>query len=286
MTPAFSPALAEESRDALIESARLANKSDGESLPFGPGNLSGKPPGQAPPASFAASEQFPLYFVGNQGQVNNDQVSHYIQGRDRTIYFAPGGVTFALLDGGPPASSLAADSLNTSRWVVKLDFLDSNSLAQPTGEQRTPAVVSYFKGPAPARLADLPTFAELVYSDLWPGIDLVYTGTVQRLKYTFFVAPGADASRIRLAYRGADVHLTSGGRLGVSTPFGGFQDAKPFAYQEIDGQRVEVKADFALQSESGTSGQTVVFQLGAYDSALPLVIDPSLVVYAGSLLSG
>ncbi len=84
-----------------------------------------------------------------------------------------------------------------------------------------------------------------------------------------------------MAYRGADVHLTSGGQLGVSTPFGGFQDAKPFAYQEIDGQRVEVKADFALQSESGSGNQSVVFQLGAYDSTRPLVIDPSLVVYAG-----
>ncbi len=144
---------------ALIELAGLANLSEARP-PAAPRNLSDEPPGRAPPASFATSDQFPLYFVGNQGQVDNDQVSHYVQGRDRTIYFTPGGLTFVLVGGGgptagarahepgrhTPTSSLPAEPLRTSRWVVKLDFLDSNSRAQPTGQQRTSAVVSYFKG--------------------------------------------------------------------------------------------------------------------------------------------
>ena len=95
------------------------------------------------------------------------------------------------------------------------------------------------------------------------------------------MAPGADPGRIRLAYRGAEVQLTPHGQLDVSTPFGGFQDAQPFAYQDIEGERVEVKADFALQDEPDGSSQAVRFELGAYDSSQPLVIDPSLVVYAG-----
>ena len=254
-----------------------------------PGNLSHENPGQTPPASFASSDQLPLYFVENQGQVDNHHVSHYVQGRDRTIYFAPDGLTFALL-GGPAtgvrqpdpatqAPSRLAEPPGRSRWVVKLDFLASNSHSLPTGQKRAPAVVSYFKGPAEQRLTGLPTFAELAYFDLWPGIDLVYSGTVQRLKYTFVVR--ADPGRIRLAYRGADVQLTRNGQLEVSTPFGGFQDARPIAYQEIEGERVEVKADFVIQDDPAAARQAVGFQLGAYDSSLPLVIDPSLVVYAG-----
>ena len=260
-----------------------------------PRNLSDQTPSQTPAASFASSDRLPLYFVENRGQVDNHHVSHYVQGRDRTIYFAPDGLTFALLGESSPitgvqgldpdanahASSRPDERPPTSRWVVKLDFLDSNSRVQPTGQRRTPAVVSYFKGPAEQRVTDLPTFAGLVYSDLWPGIDLVYSGTVQRLKYRFVVAPGADPGRIRLAYRGADVRLTRNGQLDVSTPFGGFQDARPIAYQDIEGERVEVKADFVLQDEPGGGRQAVGFELGAYDSSQPLVIDPSLVVYAG-----
>ena len=260
-----------------------------------PRNLSDQTPSQTPAASFASSDRLPLYFVENRGQVDNHHVSHYVQGRDRTIYFAPDGLTFALLGESSPitgvqgldpdanahASSRRDERPPPSRWVVKLDFLDSSGRVQPTGRERTPAVVSYFKGPAEQRFADLPTFAELVYSDLWPGIDLVYSGTVQRLKYRFVVAPGADPGRIRWAYRGADVQLTRNGQLDVATPFGGFQDARPVAYQDVEGERVEVKADFVLPDEAGGGRQAVGFELGAYDSSQPLVIDPSLVVYAG-----
>ena len=60
------------------------------------------------------------------------------------------------------------------------------------GEGRTSAVISYFRGPREQWHTGLPTFRRLVYRDLWPGIDLVYEGTVSRLKYSFLVAPGAD----------------------------------------------------------------------------------------------
>ena len=247
----------------------------------------------------------PLYLVENRGQVDNHNVSHYAQGRDRTIYFTSDGLTFALLGEhdaasrvqglAPHTNAQLSSSLDerppTSRWAVKLDFVDSNSAVQATGRQRTAAVVSYFKrtaavvsyfkGTAEKQTADLPTFAELVYSDLWPGIDLVYAGEVQGLKYRFVVAPGADPGRIRLAYRGADVQLNDRGQLDVSTPSGGFQDARPVAYQEVEGDRVEVAAEFLLGAEPDTGRHTFGFQLGAYDPSLPLVVDPALVVYAG-----
>ena len=291
----LKPRLNEAKRHSvLIELAGLTNSLEA-SPPAAPGNLSEGAPGQTPPPSFAFSARLPLYLVENRGQIDNPHVSHYVQGRDRTIYFAPDGLTFALLgDGGPTtgvqgrdpgthaqASSRFEERPPTSRWVVKLDFVDSNSRVRAAGRQPTAAVVSYFKGPVEKRMADLPTFAELVYSDLWPGIDLVYAGEVQGLKYRFVVAPGADPDRIRLAYRGADVQLNDRGQLDVSTPFGGFQDARPVAYQEVEGERVEVAAEFGLEAEPDTGRHTFGFQLGAYDSSRPLVVDPSLVVYAG-----
>jgi len=42
-----------------------------------------------------------------------------------------------------------------------------------------------------------------MYEELWPGIDLVYTGTVNWLKYHFLVKPDTDPRQIRLAYRDA-----------------------------------------------------------------------------------
>ena len=240
--------------------------------------------------------QLPLYFIENQGQLDS-QVSYYIQGRDKSIYFTPAGVTFALRGPDPealeeespvsrisyPAGSrwVRGVSKAAQRWVVKLDFVGANADVRPRGEELTPAVVSYFKGRREEWKVGLGTYASLVYEDLWPGIDLVYRGTVSRLKYTFLVHPGADPEQIRLAYRGAEVKLNPRGQLQVSTPAGGFADDKPYAYQEDDGQRDEVAAAYVLEGEGAGEGQVYGFRLGPYDPSLPLVVDPAVLVYAG-----
>src|SRR5207237_2686590 len=122
------------------------------------------------------------------------------------------------------------------------------------------------------------------YKERWPGIDLVYSRTFERLKYTFEVKPGADAEQIRLAYHGAgSVALTPEGGLTVSTPAGGFTDERPTAYQEIDGRRVPVPASYALDEPDASTPATrgYHFQLGAYDHSRRLEIDPVVVVYGG-----
>jgi hypothetical protein len=145
-------------------------------------------------------------------------------------------------------------------------------------------VISYFKGPKDQWQTGLPTYASLVYLDLWPGIDLVYSGTVNRLKYTFVVKPGADPNQIKLAYRGASgVRLTQAGQLEVTTPVGEFHDDRPYAYQESEGQRTEVATAYRVKADETDDVYTYGFQVGAYDPSQPLVLDPAVLVYAGDI---
>ena len=131
---------------------------------------------------------------------------------------------------------------------------------KPLGQDRTSAVVSYFKGPQVQWKAGLATYATVVYQDLWPGIDLMYSGTVNRLKYEYVVRPGARVERIRLRYRGADeVRVNDAGQLQVHTPVGSFQDDKPYAYQEVEGRRVVVETAYKLE------GDGYSFHVGDYD---------------------
>jgi hypothetical protein len=39
--------------------------------------------------------RMPLYFIPNRGQMD-ERVAYYVQGKDRTLYFTPEGITFAL----------------------------------------------------------------------------------------------------------------------------------------------------------------------------------------------
>ncbi len=169
-----------------------------------------------------------------------------------------------------------------SRWAVKLDFVGANPHPKIVAGDPTPAVISYFKGPREEWKAGLATYGSILYSDLWPGIDLVYSGTANRLKYTFLVKPGADPARVRLAYRGVKgVRLNEAGQLEVETPAGGFEDDKPYAYQEVEGRRVGIKAAYALDRASPGGSHPYGFALAAYDRSKPLVIDPAVLAYAG-----
>ncbi len=138
---------------------------------------------------------------------------------------------------------------------------------------------------------DSRTYQRVVYPDLWPGIDLAYTGAGGYLKYEFVVHPGADPGQIRLAYRGAeDVTLNAAGQIEVTTPIGGFTDDLPVAWQEGPAGRTPVASTFNLQpatsdaERAADTEQAVTvfgFALGPYDPTRDLVLDPVVFLYCG-----
>ncbi|MEW6742933.1 MAG: SBBP repeat-containing protein [Planctomycetota bacterium] len=210
----------------------------------------------------------PLYFVENRGQLD-EQVAYYVKGADKTLYFTNDGLTISLQG-------------KDQRWTVKLEFVDANPNVVPRAEDKQAAIFSYFIGNDPEKWrAGCPTYSRIVYEDLWPGIDLVFHGTVNKLKHEFIVEPGADPAIIRLAIRGAtDGSLDQQGNLVVQTPFGSFQDAAPLAYQASGGCRVEVKAAYDLEERGPEGDVGYGFTLGEFDPSLPLVLDPEMIVYS------
>jgi hypothetical protein len=258
----------------------------------------------------------PVSLIPNQGQLD-DRVDYYIQGKDKTIYFGAEGVTFALtkadekrtsnlLENRKPGERILSDLTNSlgpltdrptgknSRWVVKLDFVGANPGVKPVGTDKTGTVISYFQGAPGNWKTGISPYSRVIYANLWPGIDLVYTGTMDKLKYEFIVHPGADPARIRLAYRGASsVHINAKGQLVVTTPSGGFEDGTPVAYQENSGNQVNVPLEYEIVNHSvrrtdhGSSGEnegdaiTYGFSVGEYDRAQPLVLDPVILIYCG-----
>jgi hypothetical protein len=238
----------------------------------------------------------PLLFVENKGQID-ERVTFSLEGSDKTIFFSPQMVTISLTTpGGSPVQPEIKDKFQVDlleqknessldRWVVKLDFIGANPQVQPVGEFPAETVVSYFTGAPDDWQVGIPTYTQIRYPDLWPGIDLVYSGLVDELKYEFVVQPGADPAQIQLAYRGVDrVYLTETGQLEIVTPLGSFRDAAPVAYQERSGQLQPVEMAYDLTTDPAKSNQGVYqygFTLGSYDPTLPLILDPAVLVYAG-----
>ena len=253
----------------------------------------------------------PLLFIPNQGQFDS-RVVYAVQGRDKSIFFTEQGLTVVLTDKPVAASARKDDRLRRigspepvaytpkKRWALKLDFVDANPQARPETLEPADTLISYFKGRPEEWRTGLRASRRIIYRNLWPGIDLIYSGTVNRLKYDFIVRPGADPNRIRLAWRGADsVQVTEEGQLAVFTPLGTLRDEMPKAWQEDKGRRESVTVAYGLQAPAGvqvaslaTNGllagtnpheraHIVGFTVGDYDRSRALVLDPEMLVYCG-----
>jgi hypothetical protein len=213
-----------------------------------------------------AAEEPAVPFVANAGQAD-PAVRYMAMGPDYGLYFTDTEARYAFARGQERGPALA------------LRFVDANPRPRIEGRRPHGSRSSVTRGNDPAgRRTGLPTFEEIVYRDLWPGVDLVFKTAGGAVKYDLLVGPGAELDRVRFAYRGAElVWLDADGNLRVVTPLGTLTDRRPVAYQTVDERQVPVESDYLL--ESPREGESRFgFAVGAgYHAQHPLVIGPTLV---------
>lgn len=266
----------------------------------GAGPTSGREPLAALSAAALPSGQvaarlarLPLAFVPNLGQAD-PRVQFAVQSQGNRLVFGAGTVRLSLSPGGaagPKGQRLGGVPARQEAPIsVELALEGANPEARIAGRARLPGVVHDFRGNDPTRWrSHIPTYAQLVYDQVYPGIGLQYDGSAGLLKGTYTIAPGADPGQIGWRYRGAtDTRLDTAGDLQISLPSTGLGggagsggwlgdgptlvERAPVAWQTVDGRRIPVAAQYRL-SPDGRVG----FALGAYDPTRPLVIDPTLV---------
>ena len=132
---------------------------------------------------------------------------------------------------------------------------------------------NYYIGNDPQQWrTNVPTYAEVRYRSVYPGIDLKYYGNEGSLEHDFVVTPGADPNAIAMQVGGAGrVSLTASGDLSVNTEAGDVSLLNPTVYQTIAGERKAVAARYVLASNN-----EVRFEIGDYDHTESLIIDPVL----------
>ncbi len=163
-------------------------------------------------------------------------------------------------------------------FAFSVNFEGSSS-EKISGEDINNYHVNYFVGNDSSRWAsDLPVYNRLNYSDLYPGIDLVYYSEGDDLKYDFIVAPRADPSIISMQYVGLNSILLRDNTLQLELGFMTITEVIPAAYQFVNGTRREVNCRFALEG----NGVHFIFPEG-YDHSCALVIDPTVMAstYSG-----
>jgi len=218
-------------------------------------------------------------FLENAGQLEHPEVRFYATMGTVRVGFADNAVLLTLADGtprssqaGPGPDPFAVDPRpepNPSRGVtLRLSFKGANEVV-PQGRNPLSYPTHFFLGNDPAKWrTDVRSYREIVYEELYDGIDLIYRAGERGVKYDFVLAPGTEVSAIAMSYEGAEgLELTTAGDLLVHTAVGDLRDSSPIAYQDD----TEVACSFVSLSRLAFG-----FTCRGVDASREVVIDPLL----------
>lgn len=219
--------------------------------------------------------KLPLRFEANQGQTDS-KVRFLAREPQYTLFLTD---TAATLSFRSPASKTPGVKPSAS-WI-RMRLAGASPHAEMTGLDELPGKSNYFLGNNTAHWRmGIPSYARVVYQQVYPGIDVAYYGNRQQLEYDFAVSPGADPSRIRLQIQGPagsiPLRTDARGNLVVPVKGGALRLLKPVAYQETSNGKEVTRRTVASRFVIGPKGD-VRFEIGDYDHRRSLIIDPSLV---------
>ena len=218
--------------------------------------------------------KLPLQFEANRGQTDK-QVRFLSRGAGYSLYLTSSEAVLVL---SQPRADAKRDAQTPAKSVaLRMSLVGATRKPEVSGLDELPGKANYFIGKDRSKWrTNVPTYAKVHYQNVYPGIDLVYYGNQRQLEYDFVVAPGADPKKIVLGFKGADkLEIDAQGDLVLHAAGGDIRQHKPVIYQEIDGVRQEIAGGYVIKS-----GKRAGFQLAAYDSTRPLIIDPVVLSYS------
>lgn len=158
-------------------------------------------------------------------------------------------------------------SLKTTTQYINSKWEGSNPTVTVEGEDEQTYYYTYPLGDNRTIKANV--FKKILYRNLYPGIDAEYIFPKDKegIKYTLTVHPGADISRIKLIYAGAEgAEIDTNGDVVIRGEIGELIDHAPVSYYK-EGEE-NIKTAYTL------TGMEESFSVIEYDSTKTLVIDP------------
>jgi len=221
------------------------------------------------------------FFTENAGQVGNAEILFYRRGGGVSVGLAAGAVVVNLHERPPtdnvdsrsgPMSVFAPLPISPAAPIrghlVRITFEGANPVL-PQGRGELSHRANFFLGDEPAGWrTNVRNYAEVVYEDVWDGIDVVYRTSPGGVKYDLIVHPWADIADVAFAYEGVTDLAVNRHGLTAGTSLGPLRDDLPAAWQ-ASGLPVECGLRQIAQ-------RTVGYACWGWDGTGDLVIDPLL----------
>ena len=184
-------------------------------------------------------------FKENVGQVKNEAVRFYGDMGGVRVGFAVSAVDIIVAErtpsrpalGGhprdlPSRSATIPSGPEIERGVLVQMMFEGSNRVVPKGREELPYRTNYFIGNATEWRTGVRSYREIVYENLYNGIDLFYRSTPEGAKYEFVVHPGADLERLVVAYDEVQEMRVDPGGLVLHTVVGDLLDGPLRAFED------------------------------------------------------
>jgi endonuclease/exonuclease/phosphatase family metal-dependent hydrolase len=230
--------------------------------------------------------RIPLYFVPNEGQVD-ERALFYAKASRYTLWFTKEGLVFdstRIVEKEKirskrinPEVINSPEDVKFERDVSRLIFVNAKSGPEVIPVDVTEHKVNCFMGNDESKWrSNIQTSRAVLYKELYPNIDLKVYGVETQIEYDFVVKPGGEVSDIFFEYKDVKkTRMDKEGSLIVDTEFGEIKHTKPVCYQVIEGERIEIKAEFKRKEHNAYG-----FKAEKYNRNYELIIDPLVLVYS------
>ncbi|MFX0065050.1 MAG: SBBP repeat-containing protein [Candidatus Hermodarchaeota archaeon] len=203
-------------------------------------------------------------FIQNLGQLKDDSIKYYYSTNDLSIGFGLSTIFFTT----KPQEEIEFVSFSIS-------FPNSDPVI-PMGRDKANHSINYFYNNL--QLTNVPTWEEIWYYNLYPGIDLRYYISNQGLKYDFNVHPDADPNQIAVQLSNSMTLSVENDNICFQAPSQSkriwFQDT---ALRVLQADNTVIPACFIPKT---TNFNTYGFQIGSFDPTQTLIIDPLLLSFS------
>lgn len=227
-----------------------------------------------------------LLFVENKGQWPN-HITHQLEFNTARVFLEKNKLTYLLLSPEDITAVHEAKHHNQEKQVTihghvfQVNFINTNPQPNIESSCKSTTYRNYFVGNDKEKWAtNVGLFQQIDYRAIYEGIDMRLYETAGKLKYDFIVSPQTDIQQIRWQYEGVDDVFIANNQLHTVTSVNTLIEEAPYAYQNINGQTIEVPCFFNIDEHNEVSFS---FPNG-YDTNHELIIDPTLIFasYTGS----
>ena len=217
-----------------------------------------------------------LEFIPNAGQFDL-RVNYFARAKGYRLYFLRDRIIFDFVTYPPITGRDSESGQNAQAVAIALVFDNCDHEVMPKGNLPKEGVLNFFIGNDPEHwYSNLCSYGELLYSDLWPNIDLLVRSDHGELKFDWIVRPGGNADEVMMHYEGADsLEVDEEGNLLIHHALGTMTDLRPIAFQKLENGKKAVACSFVVNPRM-QGDLTVGFEVGEYDDTYPLWIDPAV----------